>query len=27
VAGNPITPDAQEAKLKLVAATARRIWG
>jgi 5-methyltetrahydropteroyltriglutamate--homocysteine methyltransferase len=27
VAGNPLTPDAQEAKLKLVAAAARQIWG
>ena len=26
-AGNPITPEAQSAKLGLVATTARRIWG
>lgn len=26
-AGNPLTPAAQEAKLRLVAATARSIWG
>ena len=26
-AGNPLTPEEQEAKLRLVAQVARRIWG
>jgi 5-methyltetrahydropteroyltriglutamate--homocysteine methyltransferase len=26
-AGNPLTPEEQEAKLRLVVQTARRVWG